>query len=244
MHLIPTPPPAAPPPRAVRAWPLEVEPTADAVARCGRAAPTFEPGLQSPFTLAANGAEMTDHADSSADALARWLQEVAGGDRDAFERLYRATSSKLFGVCLRVLPDRAEAEDVLQEVYATVWRKAEQFDAARASAITWLAMIARNKAIDRLRSVPTAARAAPVELAEAVPDPSASPLDGAESSDENARLARCMDRLDGPRRDLVRTAFFEGVTYEELAARIGSPLGTVKSWIRRSLLQLRACLEQ
>ncbi|WP_189453995.1 sigma-70 family RNA polymerase sigma factor [Cognatilysobacter bugurensis] len=187
---------------------------------------------------------MTDHADSSADALARWLQEVAGGDRDAFERLYRATSSKLFGVCLRVLPDRAEAEDVLQEVYATVWRKAEQFDAARASAITWLAMIARNKAIDRLRSVPTAARAAPVELAEAVPDPSASPLDGAESSDENARLARCMDRLDGPRRDLVRTAFFEGVTYEELAARIGSPLGTVKSWIRRSLLQLRACLEQ
>lgn len=201
--------------------------------------------IQSPLTLAADGAEMTDPSDSSsADALAHWLQAVAGGDRDAFERLYRATSSKLFGVCLRVLPDRAEAEDVLQEVYATVWRKATQFDAARASAITWLAMIARNKAIDRLRSTPAGVRTAPVELAEAVPDPSASPLDGAESSDENARLARCMDRLDGDRRELVRTAFFEGVTYEELAARIGSPLGTVKSWIRRSLLQLRACLEQ
>lgn len=201
--------------------------------------------LQSPLTLAADGAEMTtDHSDSSADALAQWLQAVAGGDRDAFERLYRATSSKLFGVCLRVVPDRAEAEDVLQEVYATVWRKAMQFDAARASAITWLAMIARNKAIDRLRSTPAGVRAAPMELAEAVPDPSASPLDGAESSDENARLARCMERLDGDRRELVRTAFFEGVTYEELAARIGSPLGTVKSWIRRSLLQLRACLEQ
>jgi RNA polymerase sigma-70 factor, ECF subfamily len=230
-----------PPPPSGRA---PVERTPDSIARCGRAAPMLGLCLQSPLTLAVDGAEMTDYPDSSADALAQWLQAVAGGDRDAFERLYRATSSKLFGVCLRVLPDRAEAEDVLQEVYATVWRKAVQFDAARASAITWLAMIARNKAIDRLRSTPAGVRAAPMELAEAVPDPSASPLDGAESSDENARLARCMDRLDGDRRELVRTAFFEGVTYEDLAARIGSPLGTVKSWIRRSLLQLRACLEQ
>lgn len=230
----PSPPPA--PPAAADAT--------HAVARCGRAAPTDGLCLQSALSLAANGAEMTDTTDSSADSLARWLQAVAAGDRDAFERLYRATSSKLFGVCLRVLPDRAEAEDVLQEVYATVWRKAAQFDAARASAITWLAMIARNKAIDRLRSTPAGVRAAPVELAESLPDPDASPLEGAVASDDSTRLAHCMERLDGHRRDLVRTAFFEGVTYEELAARIGSPLGTVKSWIRRSLLQLRACLEQ
>ncbi len=110
--------------------------------------------------------------------LAQALAAVAGGDRRAFERVYTATSAKLFGVCLRVLPDREEAEDVLQEVYATVWRKAGQFDASRASAITWLAMIARNRAIDRLRATPAAARTAPIELAETVADPAASPAVG------------------------------------------------------------------
>jgi RNA polymerase sigma-70 factor (ECF subfamily) len=187
--------------------------------------------------------EITDSTGAS-DALAASLRSVADGDRAAFEQLYRATSGKLFGVCLRVLPDRGEAEEVLQEVYATVWRKAAQFDASRASPITWLAMIARNKAIDRLRATPAGVRGAPVELAEQIADPGASPQDGAESSDSNARLAQCLDRLDSRRRSLIRTAFFEGVTYEDLAARIGSPLGSVKSWIRRGLLQLRACLEQ
>ncbi|MDQ3205701.1 MAG: sigma-70 family RNA polymerase sigma factor [Pseudomonadota bacterium] len=177
------------------------------------------------------------------DALAGVIAAVAGGDRSAFEKLYRATSSKLFGVCLRVLPDRAEAEDVLQEVFATVWRKAGQFDASRASSITWLAMIARNKAIDRLRATPAAARTAPIEVAEAVADPGPSPLHVTEAAVESERLGACMDQLDSRRRSLIRTAFFEGATYEELAERIGSPLGSVKSWIRRGLIQLRACLE-
>ncbi|MFP7722857.1 sigma-70 family RNA polymerase sigma factor [Lysobacter sp. A3-1-A15] len=176
--------------------------------------------------------------------LADHLVAVAGGDRRAFERVYTATSSKLFGVCLRVLPDRQEAEDVLQEVYATVWRKAGQFDASRASPITWLAMIARNKAIDRLRATPSAARTAPIELAETVADPAASPVSEAEASVDRERLGYCMDQLETRRRSLIRTAFFEGATYEELAQRIGSPIGSVKSWIRRGLMQLRACLEQ
>lgn len=181
---------------------------------------------------------------SAADALAETLTAVAGGDRAAFERLYRATSSKLFGVCLRVLPDREEAEDVLQEVFATVWRKAAQFDASRAGAITWLAMIARNKAIDRLRANPASARTAPIEWADNVADPAPSPLHATESAVENTRLNTCMEQLDDRRRSLIRTAFFDGATYEELAARIGSPLGSVKSWIRRGLQQLRTCLEQ
>jgi RNA polymerase sigma-70 factor (ECF subfamily) len=175
--------------------------------------------------------------------VARLLAEVAGGSRDAFEHLYQRTSSKLFGVCLRLMPDRAEAEDVLQEVYVGIWHKAGQFDPARASAITWLAMIARNKAIDRLRAMPAANRQASVEVAELVADPSASPLQDAEASNDRARLDHCMEQLDGQRRSLIRTAFFDGATYEELAQRIGSPLGTVKSWIRRGLLQLRTCLE-
>lgn len=181
---------------------------------------------------------------SGVEALTASLRGVASGDRDAFEHLYRATSAKLFGVCLRVLPDRAEAEDVLQEVYTTIWRKAAQFDPGRASPITWLVMIARNRAIDRRRASPAAIRTAPIELAETVADPLASPVREAEASGERERLNDCMDQLDSRRRSLIRTAFFEGATYEELATRIGSPLGSVKSWIRRGLQQLRACLEQ
>lgn len=189
---------------------------------------------------------MTDYTESqdAPEALARWLGAVAQGDRTAFEQVYRATSSKLFGVCLRVLPDRAEAEDVLQEVYTTIWRKAAQFDASRASAITWLAMIARNKCIDRLRASPASTRTAPIEFAEDVPDSADTPPEATDTSMQNARLDQCMQRLDGRRRSLIRTAFFEGATYEELAARMGSPLGSVKSWIRRGLAQLKACLEQ
>lgn len=171
------------------------------------------------------------------------LSAVAGGDRAAFEALYRATSGKLLSVCLRVLPDRAEAEDVLQEVYASVWRKAVQFDAGRASAATWLAMIARNRAIDRARATPAPQRTAAIELADELADQAASPLQQAEAANDRSRLEQCMQRLESRRRALIRTAFFDGATYEELAARIGSPLGSVKSWIRRGLSQLRTCLE-
>ena len=182
--------------------------------------------------------------DAMADAVDALLLRVATGDQPAFEALYRSTSGKLLGICLRVLSDRTEAEDVLQDVYVTVWNKAGQFDASRASPITWLAMIARNKAIDRLRATPAAARTAPIELAETVADPTASPVSEAEAAVENARLGHCMEQLEARRRSLIRTAFFEGATYEELARRIGSPIGSVKSWIRRGLMQLRACLEQ
>ncbi len=171
------------------------------------------------------------------------LVEIAGGSRNAFESLYRATSSKLFSVCLRVIPDRAEAEDVLQEVFTTIWHKAHQFDPGRASPISWLAMIARNKAIDRIRSQPARGTLSPIEFADDIADGGASPLQTAVSADERERLEACMDQLDARRKSLIRAAFFEGSTYEELAQRIASPLGSVKSWIRRGLLQLRGCLE-
>lgn len=182
--------------------------------------------------------------DTDPEQVGEWLAGVARGDAAAFEALYRATSSRLFGVCLRVLPDRAEAEDVLQEVYTTIWRKAGQFDQTRAGAMTWMAMIARNRAIDRLRASPSASRHADIEVAEQVADAGPSPAQQAEAADEGTRLGACLEQLEPRRRGLIRTAFFEGATYEELAARIGSPLGSVKSWIRRGLLQLRTCLEQ
>jgi RNA polymerase sigma-70 factor (ECF subfamily) len=185
-----------------------------------------------------------DTATATPDPLAAALSRVALGDRAAFESVYRQTSGRLFGICLRVLSDRSEAEDVLQDVFTTVWHKAGQFDASRASATTWLGMIARNRAIDRLRAAPTSAQHAPIELADDVADGGASPAQAAELTAETGRLGECLGKLDSRRRTLIRTAFFEGATYEELAARSGSPLGSVKSWIRRGLLQLRECLER
>ncbi len=176
------------------------------------------------------------------DNLNSVLIAVAGGDSAAFESLYRATSAKLFGICLRVLPQRAEAEEVLQEVFLGIWKKAEQFDATRASAMTWLSMMTRNKAIDRVRANVGARAQTSIELDEIEGDSSASEV--AEVAQDQERIEVCLDELEAPRRKMIRIAFFDGATYEELAERSGNPLGTVKSWIRRSLIKLKACLER
>lgn len=181
---------------------------------------------------------------AAADSVDALLARVATGDQLAFEALYRSTSGKLLGICLRVLTDRAEAEDVLQDVYVTVWNKAGQFDATRARAVTWMGTIARNRAIDRLRALPAPATRASIDVAEAAHDPAPSPSVQAEAATEHARLDDCIEQLEPRRKTLIRTAFFDGATYEELATRSGSPLGSVKSWIRRGLMQLKACLEQ
>lgn len=172
-----------------------------------------------------------------------WLQRIADGDRAAFEQLYHATAARLLGVCRRVLPDRSEAEDVLQDVYVAIWRKAPQFSPDKSSAMTWLAAIARHRAIDRLRATPALATRQAIELAELESDPEAAPSARAEADSERSQLDHCLGQLDARRRSLIRTAFFDGATYEDLAQRTGSPLGSIKSWIRRGLLQLRACLE-
>jgi RNA polymerase sigma-70 factor (ECF subfamily) len=170
------------------------------------------------------------------------LAQIALGDRSAFESLYRLTADRLFGICLRVLNDRAEAEEALQEVFTSVWRKAAQFDAERASAMAWLGMMARNRAIDRLRTRPSRSIFTSLETTAEVADPDPSPVQQAEALSEQQRLERCVNALEERRRMLIRAAFFEGLTYEELAQKVQAPLGSVKSWIRRSLLQLRECL--
>lgn len=195
-------------------------------------------GRMGPIMAPANDAAVPETLDLSA-----LLAAVAGGDQSAFERLYRSTSSRLFGICARLLRDRAEAEDALQEVFTIVWHKAGQFDAARASAITWLAMIARNKCIDRLRSNANLRRNTAIELAEAIADGGPDGFETTERLQDQRRLDACLQALEPHRQTLLRTAFFEGATYEELALRSNTPLGTVKSWIRRSLQKLKACLE-
>jgi RNA polymerase sigma factor (sigma-70 family) len=176
------------------------------------------------------------------DELNLLLQQAGRNDQQAFAELYKRTSSKLFGVCLRMLRDRGEAEDVLQETYTTVWRRAASFDAGKASAITWLVTLSRNKAIDRLRQHREELLDNPARLDETVDD-QPTPAADAETSQEHRRLQKCMDELEPQQRSSVREAFFTGATYNELATRCKVPLGTMKSWIRRSLMQLRTCLD-
>jgi RNA polymerase sigma-70 factor, ECF subfamily len=182
-------------------------------------------------------------SESNANSLESLLAQVAMGNRSAFDALYRSTANRLFGICLRVLTQRAEAEDALQDVYTTVWRKAAQFDPAKANATSWLAMIARNKAIDRLRALPAQQARGSLELAENVADTAASPPQQVQTAADRVQLENCLERLEPRRRSLIRAAFFDGLTYEELSAKIQAPLGSIKSWIRRGLLQLRECLD-
>ena len=180
---------------------------------------------------------------TAADPLADLMARIASGDRAALRGLYQATSAKLFGVCLRILSDRDESEDVLQEVYLTIWRRADRFEASRASVMAWISTIARNRAIDRLRARGPLAFAEPVEDMEI--EDGAPPADAlVAAAQDGAALSRCLSELDERSAAVIRTAFFEGVTYEALAQRLGAPLGTVKSWVRRGLLKLRACLER
>ena len=190
------------------------------------------------MTLQAEGAE--------ADARRRLVESlVATGaeDRAAFGRVYRLTSSKLFGICLRICGSRQAAEDVLQEVYVTIWKQAGGYDPGRSSPITWLATIARNRSIDWRRARGNQMSDA---MPEALPEPSdPSPL-ASETillDEADRHLHRCLDGLDQGQRDAIRTAFFDGLTYNELAVRADVPLGTMKSRVRRGLAQLRNCLE-
>lgn len=163
-------------------------------------------------------------------------------DRAAFDMLYRLTSAKLFGVCLRVLNDRAEAEEALQEVYVKVWTKADRFAVSELSPVSWLAAIARNHAIDRIR----ARRPASVDIDAAMnlADPAPGPEAAAVAVDETERIHRCLAELDGDRASAVRGAYLEGESYAELAARFGVPLNTMRTWLRRSLMKLRECLQR
>lgn len=176
------------------------------------------------------------------DRLAPLMPRIAGGDRGALRQLYDATSAKLFGVCLRILSDREESEDVLQEVYLTIWRRADRFDSTRASVTTWASTIARNRAIDRLRARGPLANAEQIDVLE-IADGAVGAETLLEVAGEDARLHGCLKQLDDRTGHVIRTAFFEGVTYEALAMRMDTPLGTVKSWIRRGLAKLKGCLE-
>lgn len=170
------------------------------------------------------------------------LARVSQGDRNAFSDLYQRTAAKLYGICLRLLGNDAEAQEALQETYVTVWRKADRFDAKKASPVTWLAVVARNITVDRLRRRGSES----VELEEAadVHDDAPSAYNLLAEAQDAARLYHCLNELEERTQAMIRSAFLDGVTYPQLAARESVPLGTVKSLIRRGLQRLRGCLEQ
>ncbi|MCB2093489.1 MAG: sigma-70 family RNA polymerase sigma factor [Rhodobacteraceae bacterium] len=177
----------------------------------------------------------------TADPVSGLLAQVAAHDRGAFRSLYAATSAKLFGVVLRILKDRSEAEDALQEVFTRVWLKAQGFDPARARGMTWLIAIARNHAIDRLR-----ARPAPTDGDDAlafVADPAPGVEKRLVAKGESRRLADCFDKLEPARSAAIRGAYLDGYSYQDLAARHEVPLNTMRSWLRRGLLKLKECLD-
>lgn len=205
------------------------------------------PASYFPFARASGRTRLMDRPTSIDATVARGelvalLQSVGRGDRDAFSAVYRRTSAKLYGICLRLLGNEAAAQDVLQDVYVTVWRKAGLFDPSKASPITWLATLARNRSIDSLRR-----RAPPsdgLEAAFAVEDDSPSAVEVVEQADDAARLHHCLDELEDRAQTVIRAAFLDGATYPELAEREGVPLGTMKSWVRRGLQRLRGCLDR
>lgn len=172
------------------------------------------------------------------DALVRTGQ----GDRSAFETLYRATSAKLFGVCLRIFPERSEAEEALQDAYLTIWNRASAFQPGRASPISWLVAVTRNRAIDRLRASGKA-KFVGVEEAGEVPDPCPRADAQLFAASEDQTLHGCIEGLETRDAHFIRSAFIGGATYAQLADAEGAPLATVKSRIRRALIKLRTCME-
>ncbi len=182
------------------------------------------------------------------------MSRVALGDRQAFEALYRGTCAQLFGIVLRINGERAQAEEVLQEVFVTVWRVAASFDQRQGQVMTWLTSIARNRAIDSLRrraSEPaTVSRFGALgdddddDLLEQQASEDPGPLDLLDRASSRHALERCMDALTGEQRSSLALAYYQGFSHAEVASHLSQPLGTVKSWVRRGLQTLRACLDR
>ena len=169
------------------------------------------------------------------------LASVAKGDEAAFERLYAATRAKLYGVVLRILRRHDLADEVMQETYLKVWNTAASFDATVASPITWMVAIARNRAIDIVRKKgELSIEDEPEALSVAADTPP--PLARREMTEELKRLLACLGKLDPEKQRIVLLAYYSGWSREQLARKLDIPANTIKTWLRRSLLEIRGCM--
>jgi RNA polymerase sigma-70 factor (ECF subfamily) len=175
------------------------------------------------------------------DDLTDLLSRIAARDATAFAALYKQTNAKLYGVVARILTRGDAAADALQEVYVRIWEKAGEFDPLKGSPLAWMATIARNRALDEVR------RVRPVSLEDQSEgfEPAAEeidPLAVRERSERLMALVDCLKALDEEKRAIVLLAYYRGSSREALAKRFGRPVPTIKTWLHRSLAQLRDCL--
>ncbi|WP_026480977.1 sigma-70 family RNA polymerase sigma factor [Ahrensia sp. 13_GOM-1096m] len=176
------------------------------------------------------------------DDIGNLISQCALRNRASFTQLYSLTSAKLFGVVLRILNNRAEAEDALQEIYVKIWNNADKFAVNQYSPMSWLVVVARNHAIDVIR----ARKPIAIDIDDAfdVSDDSKTPEQEAINTSEGKRIDSCLQELDEQKALAVRGAYVEGYSYDELAERFSVPINTMRTWLRRSLISLRECLEQ
>lgn len=174
--------------------------------------------------------------------IASLIARTALKDRAAFSALYQLTSAKLFGVCLRILRERSEAEDAVQEIYVKVWQRADRFAAGPYSPMSWLIAVARNHCLDRLRG--RRAPAADLDAAYDIPDEGPTPEQTTLGSETARSIEGCLETLETARADAVRGAYLDGQSYAELAETHNVPLNTMRTWLRRSLIKLKECLSQ
>ena len=173
--------------------------------------------------------------------LVSLLGAVAKGDQAAFERLYGATRAKLYGVLLRILGRSDLAEEVMQETYLKVWKMADKFDPSLASPITWMVAMARNRAIDIMRKKgEISIEDEPDAVSVAAEQPA--PLARREMTEELKRLLACLGKLDPEKQRIVLLAYYSGWSREQLSTKLDIPVNTIKTWLRRSLLEIRECM--
>ncbi|MBM6551707.1 sigma-70 family RNA polymerase sigma factor [Marinomonas ostreistagni] len=170
------------------------------------------------------------------------LTDIAQGNTRAFSELYDCTSTKLYGICLRVLEDDASAQEVLQETYMKVWRNAERYQSNGLSPMTWLMTIARNSAIDKRRAL-MAQPSMSSEDIELIEDHD-SPECQVAFAQAKQHIEDCLNSLPPERAEAIKGAYLEGLSYAELAEQCAIPLNTIRTWLRRGLQRLKGCLEQ
>ncbi|HEY1106912.1 ECF RNA polymerase sigma factor SigK [Agromyces endophyticus] len=180
--------------------------------------------------------------ESRTSALDDLLVATASGDRDAFSRLYDETAARVFGLVRRVLVDAAQAEEVTQDVFLEAWQTAARFDPARGAAISWLLTLAHRRAVDRVRSVQASRER---DLKAGVRDldvPVDDVAEAAEIAVEHERVSGALAGLSPAQRECLSLAYYDGCTQSEIAARLGLPLGTVKTRLRDGMIRLRELL--
>lgn len=171
------------------------------------------------------------------------MQRAAAGDHAGLAELYDATSHLVFGLALRILGDRNEAEDAVVEVYAQVWRHAHTYDPGRGTPCSWLLTLTRSRAIDMLRSRKRERAIDPIESASDVQADTPNPEDVTADAERHRFVRRALENLSVEQREAIELAYFSGLSHTEIAMQLGQPLGTIKTRIRLGMMRLRELLE-